>query len=263
MPGFRHLRLEIGAVCHLALDAPPLNVLTIESLSELGEAVKRIRSAPGVRLVTLGSQSGRAFSAGVDVADHTPERIEEMLTVFTEAFLALYRLEMPVAALVRGFCLGGGFELVQACDIVLADETSRFGQPEIKLGVFAPVASVLLPRRIGANRAAEICLGGEPLSATEAYMAGIVHRVFPEKTFAASAEAYLERFMQLSSEALVSAKRAIRRADPGRLEDELHEMNRFYLQATRDSGDAREGVRAFMEKRKPRWSREGNSDVSE
>ncbi|MBZ5525960.1 MAG: enoyl-CoA hydratase/isomerase family protein, partial [Acidobacteriia bacterium] len=165
----------------------------------------------------------------------------------------------PVIAAVRGQCLGGGLELALACDMIVADETAQFALPEIKLGVFPPAGAALLPVRVGASRASELVLTGETWSASKAASAGLVRRVFTALRFEASLEEWLEAdFLPRSAVALRHAAWAARRPILRALEHDLPEMERLYLNELMTHPDAEEGIRAFMEKRAPRWNSADN-----
>jgi cyclohexa-1,5-dienecarbonyl-CoA hydratase len=181
------------------------------------------------------------------------ETIYQMLESFHNIFRALDAMAKPVVAIVDGAALGGGCELVAACDIVVASDRARFGQPEIKLGVFPPVAAILLPRVIGEKRARELILTGELIDATEAARIGLVNYVVPAEQLEAKAQEILARLRELSATALELTRRALDIARSERLEDALARVENFYLNELMKTEDAGEGVRAFMEKRKPVW----------
>jgi cyclohexa-1,5-dienecarbonyl-CoA hydratase len=203
----------------ITLHDPPLNILDIEMLGELRDALARVREDRQV--LVIDAAGDRAFSAGASVQDHLPERIETMLSLFHDCFRILMRLDLVSVALVRGPALGGGSELALACDFVLAGDSARFGQPEIHLGVFAPVASLLLPRQTHPRRALELLLTGDPIEATEAERLGLVNAVFPDAGFERQAAAWLERIQRQSASTLRLAKRAFRLAAADELDQRL------------------------------------------
>lgn len=250
---FRHVRLEReGGLRRLVLDRPPLNVLDIAMLREVGEAAALVQADPdAVALVVTGA--GKAFCAGVDVADHTEARVAEMIAVFHAALRRLLAVEIPVVAAVNGAALGGGLEVALACDIVLAGESARLGQPEIQLGVFPPFAAVVLPRLLGQARAMDLCLSGRTLTAEEGLTLGLVQHLFPKDTFAEDAERYVTALAGLSGPVLRLTKRALRQGGQGPLDDALHHVERLYLDDLMKLEDAREGLAAFLEKRPPAW----------
>ncbi len=236
----------------VVLDRPPLNVLDIAGMEALEDALARVARDPGVKAVLLTGR-GRAFCAGVDVADHTEERVGPMLRAFHGVLEAMLSLEAPLVAAVDGPALGGGCELLLAADVVLAREGVRVGQPEILLGVFPPAAAVLLPRLVGRQAALDLLLSGRTLRAEEARDLGLVTRVLPAEGFASEADAYARHLASLSAPVLRLVKRAVREAEgvpvPAALE-RAHALYRGELMALHDP---HEGLAAFLEKREPRW----------
>lgn len=249
----RFVRLEHGGgVARITLERPPLNVLHLPMLEELEEALGAVRARDDAKLLVLAG-AGRAFSAGVDVADHTPDRVERMLALFHGVIRHLLDLEMPVLALVHGAALGGGCELATACDIVLAAEAARFGQPEIRLAAFPPAAAALLPRRIGRQAALELILTGRIIDAVRARAIGLVSEVWPDDAFGAEAEQYVAALAQLSRPVLRLAKRAVDDCISRPVPDAIERAERLYVRDLMRLRDAREGIAAFLEKRPPVW----------
>jgi cyclohexa-1,5-dienecarbonyl-CoA hydratase len=241
-----------GSVLTLTLNRPPLNVLSIPMLEELNRALDRVDGE--IRLVLLRSGIERAFSAGADVGDHVPERVEQMLAELHRAIIRLWEMEALSIAVVRGHCLGGGMELALSCDFVLAGESARFGQPEIQLGCFPPVAAVLLPHLIGPRRAAEVILTGKTFTAREAETMGLVTRVVRDEEVSAAVEALVDDLARKSPIALRFAKRALRYGRSPDPRAALRAVERLYLDELMATEDAREGIRAFLEKREPVWT---------
>ena len=176
-----------------------------------------------------------------------------MLAAFSGIFHRLERIPIPTFAALNGVALGGGCELAIACDIVVAASHAKIGQPEIKLGVFPPVAAALLPMLTAPGKAYEMILGGEALTAIEAAQSGLVTKVFPRETYAAGVQEYLGRYLRLSRAALVLAKKAIRSACPRPFLDGLTRADAIYAGELMATEDAREGLAAFTEKRAPQW----------
>jgi cyclohexa-1,5-dienecarbonyl-CoA hydratase len=249
----RCVRVESeGPLRRLVLDRPPLNVLDIALMRELGTVLAEMES-DGEASVLLLTGEGKAFSAGVDVADHTADRVHEMMDALHSALIRVASLEMPVIAAVNGAALGGGLELALACDIVLAREGAKLGQPEIKLGVFPPFAAAVLPRRIGVAATMDLCLTGRTVVAEEAHRLGIVQHVLPRESFAEDATAYARELASLSPPVLRLAKRAIVGGLDTTTAEALHRAERIYLDQLMELDDAQEGLAAFLEKRAPRW----------
>ena len=240
-------------IATLAINRPPLNVLDIPTMEELNAALEACAADRNVKLLVITGVGEKAFSAGVEVADHTPDKVDRMIEVFHGIFRRLQELPVPTLAAVNGAALGGGMELALGCDMLVAASGAKFGQPEIKLGVFPPVAAVLLPRLVPPARAMEILLGGDNLVAEEALAIGLVNRVFAKATFAADLQAYLATYRALSRAALVSTRRAIRAAAGKPFAAALDAAETIYLKELMATDDAKEGLAAFLEKRKPVW----------
>jgi len=234
----------------ITLDRPPVNVLDLPTLEAIGAALAPLESRRDIKVVVLRSAIAGTFSAGVEVRDHARERVGAMLDTFHGVIRRLHALPQASLAAVDGTCLGGGCELAAMCDVVLATPRSVLGQPEIDVGCFAPVASVLLPRLAG-RAAAEIVLTGAPLSAAEAARIGLLSRVVDDL------DAETRRVVKLlagkSAAVLALARRALREGSTGTFSDALARVEALYRDELLATADAEEGVRAFLEKRPPRW----------
>lgn len=248
------VHLEISRqVAYLRLNRPPLNVLSIAVLEEFQAALQKAeRQTDLVALVVRGE--GKAFSAGADVGEHRGEQLPLLLKAFHGAILGLLRFPAPTVAVAHGAALGGGLELLIACDMAIADETARLGVPEIKLGVFPPVATLLLPPRIGWNRAAEMVLCGEPLNGVGAERIGLINRAVPSDQLETALEELLEGLRQKSAASLRLARRAMWTCLGESPEAALTRLEHLQLQELPRLADAEEGLRAFLEKRTPVWS---------
>lgn len=248
------VRLSIdGPLARITLDRPPLNVLTIAMLDDLSAHLERVAGDRAVRVVRLDAV-GKVFSAGVDVADHVGDKVRAMMDCLVRLFDAFDRVPQPVVAAVHGAALGGGCEVALGADLRWASERASFGQPEIRLGLFAPPASVLLPRLIGEGRALQILLTGETVPAGEAERAGLVQAVIDEDRYEEEIDARFARLLELSGEALRQAKRAVRAARHLGAGEAHRELHRIYLDELMRTEDAAEGLASFLEKRKPSWS---------
>jgi cyclohexa-1,5-dienecarbonyl-CoA hydratase len=237
----------------LAINRPPFNVLDIPTMAEVNAALDACMQDQSIKLLVITGVGEKAFSAGVEVADHTPDKVDQMIEAFHGIFRRLHKLLMPTIAVVNGAALGGGMELAIACDMIVAVAGAKFGQPEIKLAVFPPVAAVLLPRLMPPAKAMEILLGGENFTAEEGKAMGLVNRVFPRETFATDAQVFLAPFLKLSRVALLSTHRATREAAGKPFDAALDAVERIYLKELMLTDDAKEGLAAFLEKRKPVW----------
>ena len=242
-----------GRVARITLARPPLNILTIAMMEELSAAVADVARRPDVAVLVLAAE-GKAFSAGVAVEDHAGDRVRPMLAAFHGIFRQLYALECPTVAVVQGAALGGGAELATFCDVVVASETATIGQPEIKVGVFPPIAALHYPVRIGVTRTLQLLLSGRVLPATEAERIGLVDRVVPPGELEAAATEEIGTFLDRSAAIVRLAKRAVRLATADAFETRLGRLEALYLDELMRTTDAAEGLRAFVEKRAPAWA---------
>ncbi len=253
-PSAARVRVEQrGAVARLAINRPPHNILDRETIRELRLRFEEIAGAGSSRLIELRGAGEQAFSAGADIRDHFPDRAAAMLREFHALIRALLHSPLPVVAAVRGHCLGGGMELAMASDFVIASEEARFGQPEIKVGAYPPVAAALLPRIIGEKRAAEMILTGEIIPAAQARAWGLVNQTASMMDFEAAVEAFEKRLLEQSPAILPLARRALRAGARDNYEAALRESERIYLEELLHQPDAQEGLQAFLEKRRPQW----------
>ena len=235
----------------ITLDRPPLNILDFAMMESLDAALER--ALPEADFVVFQGAGDKAFCAGADVADHTPERVGKMLGAFHAVFRRLAAADCLTIAAVHGYCLGGGMELATFCDFVLATESAQFGQPEIKLGCYPPVAMVMLPRRIGVHAAADLILTGRQISSTEAHRLGLVTRVVADHELPGAVDTLLEELQAFSPSVLQLTRKTLARLHSAGFLKQLEEAERVYLSELMQTHDAQEGIRAFLEKRKPAW----------
>jgi cyclohexa-1,5-dienecarbonyl-CoA hydratase len=245
---------EETGTAFLTLNRPPLNILDIEAFTRLGDALEEAVGGQGCTLVVIRAAGEKAFCAGANVADHTPEKVAAMLAAFHRVARYLHAMEAVSIAAVRGPALGGGFELALCCDLIVATDGATFGQPEINVGCFPPVALAALPQIVGRHRAADVVLTGRRLSAFEALAMGLVSRVVDVAEFEPSLAALIAELQSKSRSVLRVTARALRRATPGDLTADLDRMERLYLEDLMKLDDAKEGIQAFLEKRKPAWT---------
>lgn len=252
---YNHIRFRVeDRVGRVTFARPPLNIFTIALMREVDRALTDCMGRRDVVAVVFDAVEGsRAFSAGVSVEEHQPETVYQMLESFHNVFRTLEQMGKPALAVVDGAALGGGCELVAGCDIVVAAARARFGQPEIKLGVFPPVAAVLLPRIMGERRARELLLTGEIFDAQEALRSGLVSYVVESGELESKLQEILSRLRELSAPALEMARRAMDAARGRPFVEALERTEDIYLNELMKTEDAHEGVNAFMEKRKPEW----------
>ncbi len=236
----------------VTLNDPPLHILDMALLEELRAALGRVENDHHCLIITASGE--KAFSAGASVQDHLGDRVVTMLQRFHETFRILAKLDLVTVALVKGAALGGGCELAMACDFVLASDRARFGQPEINLGVFPPVAAYQFSRQLAPRKGLELLLTGEPVDAAAAERLGLVNAVFPAAEFDARASHWLSRLYKQSASSLRFAKRAFRIAQSADFVQRLADVERLYLEDLMKTQDANEGLNAFIEKRRPVWS---------
>mgnify|MGYP005851297989 CR=1 FL=1 len=252
--GAQSIRLEkTDAISRVVLSCPPLNILDIPALRQLSALLESLQK-DSCKVVVLAAQ-GKAFSAGVDVKDHTVDKVHEMIATLHKVFEALWALPQPTVAAVQGMALGGGMELAIACDMVIASERAEFGQPEIQLGVIPPVAALLLPRLIGRKKALELIFTGERITAREAHALGLVNRVVDAEHFEKELAAFVEKLIALSGPVVKLAKKAVYLPLDRDLPRMMERVEQLYLDELMKLEDAQEGLRAFLEKRKPQWQK--------
>ena len=252
---YKNIRFRVeDRVARISFARPPLNIFNIATMREIDNALGECASQGDTVAILLEADGeARAFSAGVAVEEHTAETVYQMLESFHQIFRTLELIAKPVVSVVDGAALGGGCELVAASDICIATTRSRFGQPEIKLGVFPPVAAVLLPRIVGERRARELILTGELIDAQEALNIGLINYAVQPDQLEAKTQEILNRLRELSAPALESTRRAMDTARALSLENGLARVEDIYLNELMKTEDAQEGIAAFMEKRKPAW----------
>jgi cyclohexa-1,5-dienecarbonyl-CoA hydratase len=251
---FGRITLTIDhAVAQIALRHPPLNVIDIPMMEELSRSLAEIDSRDDVSVIILGGE-GKAFSTSVEVAAHTPDKAEAMLAKFHAVIRALVATKIVIIAAIHGFCLGGGAELATMCDIVYTTESAQWGFPEIKLGCYPPVACTALAALVGQKRAAELILTGRTIDGKEAAEIGLATRAVPDAQLAAAVDETVKHLRQLSPAALALAKKASYAWDSMHFDKGLARAERIYCDELLKTEDAQEGVRAFLEKRKPKWT---------
>jgi len=251
---FERIRLETsGPIVRIELRHAPLNVIDVPMMEELTRVLAEIEGAPEVVVMVL-SGVGKAFSAGVDVAAHTPDKVEEMLQKFHAVVRALVATKKATIAAVHGHCLGGGAELAMVCDMAFTADSAQWGFPEIKLGCYPPVACTALAALVGQKRAAELILTGRTISGTEAAEIGLANRAVADSELGRIVDECIGHLRKISPAALAVAKKASYAWDSMHFDKGLARAERIYFDELMKTPDAQEGVRAFMEKRAPRWT---------
>jgi len=237
---------KTDGVASITLQRGDLNVLNISMMEEINSALESLKNGSDLKAIVIKA-TGKAFSAGVDVSEHTAELVDRMIGTFHRMFRLLDKMECPTIAFVQGAALGGG------CDMVVARERAKFGQPEIKVGVFPPVAAAGFPQYGFLKKMYELLLIGETITAEQAQAFGLVSTVFPKDGFEESCQEWLGKLISNSGAILRLTKKAIRAGHGHPFADALTSVEHIYLKEMMTTKDAHEGLSAFLEKRKPKW----------
>lgn len=245
--------LKRDDVARITINRPPLNVLNVETLREIGKALEDISKDEEIKVLVFTGAGEKAFSAGVEIKDHLPDKIGGTLESFHRVFHLLAEINRPTVAVVRGFAFGGGCELACACDLVIASEDAKFGQQEVKIGAIPTVATVLLPRIIGRKKALELIFTGDTLTAAEAKEIGLVNQVVPVAELERAAAEFVEKFKEKSPVVLKLLRMAVYQSLNKEFKEALDGVTEIYLEKLISTDDAVEGLKAFLEKRKPNW----------
>ncbi len=250
---FQHIRTKVAeGIGTITLNRPPVNILNIEMMEEINQALRDFKGEKGFKVLVFRAE-GKAFSAGVDVGEHLGDTVKKMVQTFHGMFRLMDELQVPSVALVNGSALGGGCELALYCDMVLATERSTFGQPEIMVGVFPPIAALIFPRIIGRKKAMELILSGKTIGARDALEMGLINKVIPEDSLGEGARQFVDEIARHSAVVLRLAKRATIEGLSDDVEEGLRRIEKIYLEELMRTEDATEGLKAFLEKRKPVW----------
>ncbi len=253
-PKLARLSVDIGSpVARIVLRHAPLNVIDIAMMEELAGALAEAEARSDISVVVLVGE-GKDFSAGVEVAAHTPDKVEEMLLKFHAVIRMLVASKKVTIATVQGHCLGGGAELAMICDIVYTTASAQWGFPEIKLACYPPVACTALAALVGQKRAAELILTGRTISGVEAAAIGLANRSVPDEDLAGVVDQTVQELLRLSPAALAVTKKAVYGWDSMHFDKGLARAEKIYLEELMKTADAREGISAFLEKRKPNWT---------
>jgi len=240
-------------IAKITLNAPPSNWLTIQMMKEINQALLNVKNDSSIQMLIFDHAGEKAFCDGVDVADHTEDKVDEMIEVFHTMFRIMANMDAITCCLVNGRSLGGGCELMSFCDIVIASEKARIGQPEIAVGVFPPVAAAFFPKIIGLKKTYELLLTGKIINAKEAEAIGLVNIVLPVDNFKEAADKFLADFLNKSRAISMWTKRAINAGLNIGFHEALRASEIMYLKGCMVTEDAKEGISAFIEKRKAVW----------
>jgi cyclohexa-1,5-dienecarbonyl-CoA hydratase len=250
---YSRIALELHApVARITLNNPPLNIIDIRMMEELAEVLNEIELLPEISVLII-SGSQKAFSAGVDIAAHAPDKVQQMLTKFHGIVRILIGSRKVSIAAVHGTCLGGGAELAMVCDLAYTSELATWGFPEIKLACYPPVAVTALAALVGQKHAADLVLTGRSITGREAASIGLANAVVPEVDLEHTVQDTVHHLSQLSPAALAITKKAIYAWDSIHFDKGLARAEKTYFDELMKTEDAREGINAFLEKRPPVW----------
>jgi|CXWL01.1.fsa_nt_gi cyclohexa-1,5-dienecarbonyl-CoA hydratase len=253
MSQYEYFNVEVqDGVATVTMNRPPLNVLHNPMMDEFNRVLETTLADKNLAALVLRA-TGKAFSAGVDVSDHSADKVGDMIRLFHGIFRKLAATDVLTIAAVQGAALGGGCELACFCDIVLASERAKFGQPEVQVGVFPPVAACVFPPQVGIKKAIELNALGATIDGKEAHRIGLVNQVFPVEEFDNKVTEYLAGIKKLSRPVVRLAKRATSFVVREQMLKQLDETEAMYLDELMKLHDAHEGIAAFMEKRPPVW----------
>jgi cyclohexa-1,5-dienecarbonyl-CoA hydratase len=242
-----------GRVREIMLGGTRGNLITCRLVDEFRDALQSAASDRKLKLIVVAGEKGH-FSYGADVGEHLPGQIGKVLPLFHRLIAELLACDVPTMARVSGYCLGGGFELALACSMLWCDKTAKLGLPEISLGVFPPVAAVLLPMKTSRAVAADLMLSGRVITGTEAHALGIANQLMPRSLFAVRLHNFIVTYiLPKSASSLRHANAALLGSVRRHYAKEIPTLEKLYLEKLMRTHDAAEGARAFLEKRAPDW----------
>ncbi len=241
-----------AGVATLRLNRPPLNIMSIEMMEHINESLLTLKSRTDLKVLVLRGKN-EAFSGGIDMHEHTKEKLARLLQVFHRIFETVRLIDVIAVAAVEGVAFGGGFQLALGCNLVVASDSARFAVPEINMGLFPPLACVVLPRAAPRRKAMEWILTGAEIPARELLAFGLVNRVFPDDTFEAHLSDFIGELTNKSAPVLQLAKRAQAESYYAAYEEALYKAENLYLRELSALADSHEGVRAYLEERPPQW----------
>lgn len=239
-------------IAKITFNRPPLNILNIEMMKEINDKIADLQFNTEIKLIVFNAV-GKAFSAGVSVEDHTEDKASQMLDEFHRTFRLLNTINIPTLAVVQGYAFGGACELIAFCDLAIAAESAKFGQPEIKVGVFPPVAAIIFPYIMGMKKAMELLLKGEIISAKEALNLNLINKVVPDDSLQAEADKLISSIAANSSVVIQFTKQTVYKTRFLEFNEALKIAENIYLVELMQTEDAKEGISAFLQKRTPLW----------
>ncbi|UCD79635.1 MAG: enoyl-CoA hydratase/isomerase family protein [Desulfobacterales bacterium] len=253
MTELKNLKFEkADGVARITLNRPKFNMMNIEMMNELNGLLEELLTDNDLKCVAVNAE-GKHFCTGVEVADHKPAKVDDMIATFNRIFELTEQLEVPIIAVVQGYCLGGGMELAIACDVIVAGQGAQFGQPEIKVGFFPPYAAMRLPQLVGPARAIEICTTGKFYSAEEARIMGMVGYVVDDDQLGEAAAKMIKDIQNNSPLIIRLNKRAVKQHLGLSFKPALDGVSDLFLNTLMKTEDTLEGIASYEEKRKPEW----------
>ena len=253
MSELKHLKFEKAeAVGRITLARPKFNMMNIEMMDELNGLFETLIQDDELKCIVIYAE-GKHFCTGVEVADHKPGKVDDMIATFNRIFELTEQIEVPIIASVQGYCLGGGMELAIACDVIVAAESAQFGQPEIKVGFFPPYAAMRLPQLVGPARAIEICTTGKFYSAEDARQMGMAAYVSEDDRLDETTEQIVKEIQTNSPLIIRLNKKAVRQNLGMAFKPALAGVSDLFLNTLMKTEDTLEGIASYEEKRKPVW----------
>ena len=253
MTELKNLKFEMAdGVARITLNRPKFNMMNIDMMNELNGRLEVMLKDQNLKCVVIYAE-GKHFCTGVEVADHKPDKVDDMIATFNRIFQLTEQLEVPVIAIVQGYCLGGGMELAIACDVIVAAKGALFGQPEIKVGFFPPYAAMRLPQLVGPAKAVEICTTGKFYKAEEAQSLGMIAHVAEDDQLAEAAEQIVKEIQANSPLIIRLNKRAVKQHLGLNFKAALAGVSDLFLNTLMKTEDTLEGIASYEEKRKPVW----------
>ena len=253
---YNHIEVKFeNGLGTITLNRPPVNVLNIAMMDEINEVLASWQGEKDLKVV-LFDAIGKCFSAGVDVGEHMGDMAPKMIEAFHRIFRLMDLLGIPTVASVYGSCLGGGCEVAVFSDLVISSEDAKYGQPEVQVGVFPPIAAQIMPRIIGRKAAMGLIMSGRIISAEEALGMGLINKIVAKDDLNSATQDFLKPYLKLSAEVLRKTKKAITAGLMDDFEPSLKVIEDIYLNELMPTADAQEGLNAFLEKRKPVWKNE-------
>ena len=252
--GYSNIMVEVSdGVGTILVNRPPLNIFDQKTLTELQKALQSLKVNADANLILLKTAGDRFFSVGVDVEQHLPKHAPKTLAAFNKVFEALIDVDKPVIAVVQGSALGGGCEVAFACDVVIAVDTAMFGQPEIQVGAVPTIAAAAMHHLIGQKRTFELLYTGDAISAKRAEQIGLITKAVPANQLDNTVNEFITKLKEHSSIMLRYIRRAIYESLHLDFMQAVEKSTEIYLESLKNTEDASEGLKAFLEKRKPEW----------